>query len=125
MDYSKIGNHLRLVRERKGLSHEQIFEITRIQPSILRGIEEGKASIAPGFLKGFIKTYARSLGLDLEDIFNQLEKENQQKEALKEETKKPSSDSIKKQQSYLKYVFIFSWTVYFFSGDLVCGYFCR
>ena len=49
MNYSKIGEHLRLIRERKGLSYEQIFEITKIQPSILQGIEEGQSPVSPVF----------------------------------------------------------------------------
>ena len=68
MDYSKIGSQLKLARERKGLSYYQIFEVTRIQPSILKDIEEGTASMAPVFLKSFIKIYCRFLGLDFEKL---------------------------------------------------------
>lgn len=98
-DYSKIGHHLKLVRERKGLSYEQIFEITRIQPSILKDIEEGKVSISPVFLKGFIKTYARFLGQDVEDLFKKEDKQEED-EKIKETDK---SDKNKK-RIYLKYL---------------------
>ena len=75
MNYSKIGTQLKQARERKGLSHYQAFEVTRIQPSILKGIEEGTIDMAPVFLKSFIKTYCQFLGLN----FDQLEWETQKK----------------------------------------------
>ncbi len=59
----KTGALLKARREKSGLSFEQIYELTRIQPEILKGIEEGRAKAAPVFLKGFIKTYARALGI--------------------------------------------------------------
>ena len=106
MDYTKTGNQLKLARERKGLSYEQIFEVTRIQPSILKEIEEGKASVAPVFLKGFIKTYARFLGLDPEELFNQAIEKEEQKDELKKETKKPGANGMIKRKSYVSYLLL-------------------
>ena len=92
MDYSKIGNHLKLIRERKGLSYDQIFEITRIQPTILKEIEEGSSNVSPVFLKGFIKSYARSMGLDPEELFQQLKNKEEIKEkSIDRETKARAS----------------------------------
>ena len=76
MNYSKIGAQLKLVRERKGLSHYQVFEVTKIQPSILKGIEEGKADVAPVFLKSFIKTYCQCLGLDFQKLLEETTEKN-------------------------------------------------
>ena len=59
---------LKLVRERKGLSRYQVFEVTRIQPTILKEIEEGTADMAEVFLKSFIKTYCRFLGLNFQSL---------------------------------------------------------
>ena len=106
MDYSKIGNRLKLVRERKGLSYEQIFEITRIQPSILEGIEEGKATVSPVFFKGFIKNYARSLGIDPEEMFKEAQREDQEaKEEIQTTGKKNGNKSVQEQKNNLKYFF--------------------
>ena len=102
MDYSKIGERLRLIRERKGLSYEQIFEVTRIQPSVLKNIEEGKPSVSPVFLKGFIKTYSRSLGLDPEELFK-LESGTGEKKTKRKETKTRGISKSKK-YNYLKYI---------------------
>ena len=106
MDYFKIGNRLKLERERKGLSYEQIFEVTRIQPSILKEIEDGKATVAPVFLKGFIKTYARFLGLNPEELFNQEKEKTDQKDELKEEIKTPGTNDANKKQSRVTYLLL-------------------
>ena len=101
MDILKAGQRLKLARERKGLSYEQIFETTRIQPSILKGIEEGEAPVSPVFLKGFIKTYARSLGLDPEELFKG--EEDKTKDHLKKEIKPSHEAKREKKPGYLKY----------------------
>lgn len=107
MDYSKIGSRLKLVRERKGLSYEQIFEITKIQPSILKGIEEGSAPVSPVFLKGFIKSYARSLSLNPEEFFKKEEIENPQiKSEKKTSDKKQKYEDSKIKKSNLNYFWI-------------------
>ena len=105
MDYSKIGHHLKLVRERKGLSYKQIYEVTRIQPSILKDIEEGKSSVSPVFLKGFIKTYARFLGQDIEDIFKKARKEDKPEDdnKIKKATSNENKDEHIK-RNYLKHL---------------------
>lgn len=73
----KVGAYLRTQRERKGLSYEQIHEITRISPDVLRKIEEGRSLSAPIFLKGFVKNYARALGLDPIPLLKELEEEEE------------------------------------------------
>ena len=115
MNYSKIGIQLRLARERKGLSYDQIFEVTRIQPSILKDIEEGTANLAPVLLKSFIKTYCRILGLDFEKMVAMAESQEMKK---REESDKAKNEQDKKSKmSYakkLQYVIpIFSFVVIF------------
>ena len=106
MDYSRIGNRLKLVRERKGLSYEQIFEITRIQPSILEGIEEGKATVSPVFFKGFIKNYARSLGIDPEEMFKEAQREDQEaKEEIQTTGKKNGNKKCSRTEKQFKIFF--------------------
>ena len=81
MDYKKIGAFLKKEREQKGLSYPQVFEITRIQPSILKSIEEGEPQISEVFFKNFIKTYVKFLGLNLHEAL----KEGEIKKVLKKE----------------------------------------
>ena len=68
----KVGAYLRTQRERKGLSYEQIYEITRISPDVLKKIETDQPLSAPVFFKGFIKTYAEALGLDSKPLLQEL-----------------------------------------------------
>ena len=83
MDYKKIGAFLKKEREQKGLSYPQVFEITRIQPSILKSIEEGEPQISEVFFKNFIKTYVKFLGLDLHEVL----KEDEIKKVLKKKSR--------------------------------------
>ena len=104
-DYAKIGTQLKKVRENKCLSYDQIFEVTRIQPSILKGIEEGQAGISPVFLKGFIRSYARALGLDPEKLFKELEAKNTDNKNEEATIHPESNKKEQKKKYYLKYSF--------------------
>jgi cytoskeletal protein RodZ len=62
----EIGKALREAREAKGLSMDDIQELTKIQKRYLEAIEEGNYSILPGqfYVKAFIRQYAEAVGLD-------------------------------------------------------------
>lgn len=64
-----VGDFFRQVRETKGLSLDDVASKTRIHPDFLRALEEGNYAKLPDqvFAKGFVRSYARSLGLDEED----------------------------------------------------------
>lgn len=61
-----IGQQLRHAREQKGISLEEVAEITRISLPLLHGLEAGNIENNPGFVfvRGFAKTYARLVDLD-------------------------------------------------------------
>lgn len=67
-----VGEILRSERERKGLSVKEIELATSIRTIYITAIEEGNYSIIPGevYLKGFIRNYANSLGLDSQKIID-------------------------------------------------------
>ena len=60
------GLLLKRKREEMGLSHEQIAQTTKIRPHILQALEEENWDALPSsaFVRGFLRSYARSLGLD-------------------------------------------------------------
>ena len=88
MNYSKIGQSLKSAREKKGLSLHQVFEVTRIQPGILKDIETGQFKKSEVFLKNFIKTYSESLGLNFKKLIESgNDKGDQAVEALDEADK--------------------------------------
>lgn len=63
---------LRHERQQKGLTIEQVAAESRIRPAILEAIESGETSHIPSvYLKGYVRHYARYLGLDPAD-FEQL-----------------------------------------------------
>jgi cytoskeletal protein RodZ len=61
-----IGAQLRASREARGLSIDAIAHTTRVQPRILAAIERDDVSGVPPrpFGRGFVKAYAREIGLD-------------------------------------------------------------
>ncbi len=61
-----VGQHLKTIRTRRGLSLKQVSQRTHIQPNQLRAIESGHWSRLPEaiYVKGFLKQYAQALGLD-------------------------------------------------------------
>lgn len=64
-----LGGFFRYARERQGMSFDQIAAQTRIQPHHLQAIEEEDFASLPAkvFTKGFVRSYARALGLDEEE----------------------------------------------------------
>jgi Uncharacterized protein conserved in bacteria len=71
-----FGEKLRLERERKNITLEQISVSTKIAIRMLRAIEEDNFSQLPGgiFNKGFVRAYARVLGLDEEKTLAEFQK---------------------------------------------------
>jgi cytoskeletal protein RodZ len=67
-----IGIELRLKRQEKGLSLEQVAAKTRIRRRLLQAIEEGKLDELPEpiYIQGLIKQYAQALGLNGTELAN-------------------------------------------------------
>ncbi|WP_043600432.1 RodZ domain-containing protein [Solidesulfovibrio magneticus] len=74
MDLREIGTMLREERERQGLSLDTVSDKTKISRSCLAAIEEGNDSLLPHpvYAKGFIKNYARLLGVDHAEFASRL-----------------------------------------------------
>src|SRR3954447_22277498 len=72
-----VGERLRVAREEKGLSLEDLAAQTRIPQRHLASIETGDwdSLPAPTYTVGFAKSYASAVGLDRTDIGNQLREE--------------------------------------------------
>lgn len=65
-----FGSWLRKHREGRDITLQQIAEHTKINESILRAIEDDRASAlpAPVFVRGFLRQYAHFVGLDAEQV---------------------------------------------------------
>jgi len=64
-----FGEKLREQREQRGISLDTISTITKISPRMLRAIEDEHFDQLPGgvFSKGFVRAYARQVGLNEEE----------------------------------------------------------
>jgi cytoskeleton protein RodZ len=69
----ELIERLRRAREKAGLSLEELATRTKIQQRILEAIEAGDFKRVPGglFVRGFLRSYAREVGLDPEEVVAQ------------------------------------------------------
>lgn len=68
---TELGTFLKQRREASGLTLDQIQQTTKIQKRYIIAIEEGDYKNLPGsfYARAFIKTYAESLGLDVDELY--------------------------------------------------------
>ena len=88
-----LGKTLAKEREQRGISLEEIAESTKINIRFLRNLEEDKLDLLPGkfFTRGIIRTYAKYVGLDENDVllkyhedYQMLEQEEEEKDIEKQ-----------------------------------------
>ncbi|MCE3011673.1 MAG: helix-turn-helix domain-containing protein [Proteobacteria bacterium] len=70
-----IGDYLKREREAIKVSIEKVSQKTKINLNILKSLEANdfKSLPSPAYVKGFVLSYARVLGLSPEDVINKLE----------------------------------------------------
>lgn len=70
MNFQELGETLQREREAKGLTIKAVMEATKISRVILLALENGDRSSLPHpvYAKGFVKSYARLLGLDPDEL---------------------------------------------------------
>ncbi len=71
-ELASFGEELRREREIRGISLKEISDATKISKRFLEAIEKNdhKTLPAPVFTRGFVREYARYLGLNFEEIVN-------------------------------------------------------
>lgn len=81
-----IGKQLRQAREAQGLTIQQVGETTKIRTDHLQAIEEGNYTIfsAPIYIRGFVRTYAKLLKLDVAQLVTALDAELGRMEKFRE-----------------------------------------
>ena len=71
----EFASELRGQRESSGMSFEELFERTRINPEYLRAIESGDYDVLPEiYVRLFVKKYAQEVGLDVEETLAKYER---------------------------------------------------
>ena len=74
---SAVAEQLRQAREAKNLTVQQVVEVTKIRTDHLRALEEGNYDVfsAPVYIRGFVRSYAALLKLDVRQVMAALEVE--------------------------------------------------
>lgn len=72
---SSVGSYLRELRERRGVSLDEIARVTRVGRPYLEALEAGDSAKlpAPVFTRGFIRAYCQALGEPLEEALARYE----------------------------------------------------
>src|SRR5258707_13943824 len=70
-----VADQLRQAREAQNLTLHQVAEVTKIRTDHIRALEEGNFNIfsAPVYIKGFVRTYATLLKLDVPQVMATLD----------------------------------------------------
>ncbi len=89
-----IGDTLKKARLEKGISHAEIEKITKIRTRYLTSMENEQWDQFPGrvYLRGFLRTYSRQLGLNDDEIvtaFDELQIKEAKTEPLPEKIEIP------------------------------------
>ncbi len=85
-DMPTVAEQLRTAREARKLSVTEVAEITKIRSDHIRALEEGNFDVfvAPVYIRGFTRTYATLLKLDVPEIIQALTVELGQTEKFAE-----------------------------------------
>jgi cytoskeleton protein RodZ len=92
----EIGRTLRLAREKRGLSLQQVEEATKIRTRYLRDLENENFDVLPAvYVLGSLKTYAEHLGLDGAAMTRELKRRQASLPAEQDQPREspPSSES--------------------------------
>jgi cytoskeleton protein RodZ len=83
---STVAEKLRQAREAQNLTIHQIAETTKIRTDHIRALEEGNFNMfsAPVYIRGFVRTYATLLKLDVKEVMSALDAELGRTEKFKE-----------------------------------------
>lgn len=79
MNFQELGLTLKREREKKGLSISVVMEATKISRTNIVAMESGDRATLPHpvYAKGFVKSYARYLGLDADELSMVVDREYQ------------------------------------------------
>jgi len=67
---STVAEQLRVAREARKLTIQQVADVTKIRTDLIRALEEGNFDLfsAPIYIRGSVKNYATLLKLDVPQI---------------------------------------------------------
>lgn len=95
-----LGEFLRKAREAKGLTLEEVQEVTKIRQFFLESMENGNFDALPGqaYVKGFLRNYASAVGISEQEVierYNQLTQAQSQVPETSAVEAKPKDEPVK------------------------------
>ncbi|MNZ49499.1 cytoskeletal protein RodZ [compost metagenome] len=128
---SELGQRLKEARLARGLSLDDVQEMTKIRKRYLEAIEAGDYKVLPGsfYVRAFIKTYAETVGVDADELLTEHRKDVP--ETVQEQTMEPviqkrrSRQTTERNSKWLSTTLMWSFAVlilvviylYFVSGN--------
>lgn len=102
---TELGQKLKEARGTKGLSIDQLHEITKIQKRHLVAIEEGNYDVLPGafYARAFIKQYADAVGLNGEELLVEYQStipQSEKREVPQVSTGQKTQETMQKSSSW-------------------------
>src|SRR5205823_11055576 len=95
---ASVGEQLRAAREKQGLSLPEVVERTKLRTDHVHALERGDYDVfaAPVYVRGFVRSYANLLKLNVPAIMTELEAELGQSQHLQDSTHltKPTPGSL-------------------------------
>ena len=81
-----VAEQLRLAREQQNLDVYQVADLTKIKTEHVRALEAGdyQSFSAPVYIRGFVRTYAKALKLDVPQVISDLDAELGQTDKFRE-----------------------------------------
>jgi cytoskeleton protein RodZ len=118
------GDLLRHKREQRGLTLVQAAELSRIKPPVLAAIESGETRDIPSvYLRGYVRNYARFLGVDAAAIEERLQQMHGSEPAIQSVFSVPNSrgraEKWLKTSSYLAATAVIAALVWQFTHEAV------
>ncbi len=102
---SPFSEKLRTARKSRGLLLEDIAAVTGIQKRFLEAIEEGRISMLPDiYIRAFIRSYARAVGLDQDDMLRDLGQAEQKASVVRQGTSQEADEAFSGARRFLKFL---------------------
>ncbi len=97
---------LKTLREESGLTIEDIFLKTRINATILKAIENGEYHLlpAPVYTKKYIQLYAKTIGIDAENILAHYQRHVDETQVVPEEVKVVKAQIVFDRKPFTRYL---------------------
>ncbi|SNX54822.1 protein of unknown function [Thermoanaerobacterium sp. RBIITD] len=121
---NELGEILKNARLKKGMTLDDLQEITKVRTRYLKAIEDGNFDVIPAlvYAKGFIKSYAQAVGINSDELLNKYSYLFEEKKEEEEKKQEAALASLEEVRSFDLFTFLRK-LVKPFIGIIVIGLF--